>query len=452
MTSSPSPYPKYTSSAVVGLGDIPSHWEERRAKFYLREVDERSRSGMEEQLSVSHLTGVSPRRHRNVTMVAESYSGHKLCRPGDVVVNTMWAWMAALGVSHGTGLVSPSYGVYRPRNPQTFDSAYLDHLLRLPGYASEYRVNSTGVTSSRLRLYADKFLNITLIHPPLEEQQGIVKYLRHVERRVGVAIRAKQRLVSLLDEQRASVIQHAVTCGVPGGTSSPDCWKSLELRRITSLVTSGSRGWAKYYSDSGRWFLQSGNIGRRLSLKLDRVQCVTVPNSTEGVRTRVRVGDLLVCITGAMTGNVGIVQEDPKFPSYVNQHVALIRPRPDLISSGFLGLALHSHSGQQQFKMSEYGGTKQGLGLAEVKSTRVPVPPIDVQAQIERYTAQETRRIESAISHAEREISLLREYQTRLTADVVTGKLDVRAAAAALPDLDPQDPDLTAAYAATRTG
>jgi type I restriction enzyme S subunit len=107
-------YPGYRTARVRWLGEIPAHWGENRAKYFFREVDERSVTGDEELLSVSHTTGVTPRSQKNVTMFkAASYVGHKLARPNDIVINTMWAWMAALGVSKHTGIVSPSYAVYR---------------------------------------------------------------------------------------------------------------------------------------------------------------------------------------------------------------------------------------------------------------------------------------------------------------------------------------------------
>ena len=119
-------YPKYRQARMPWLPRVPDHWDEHRAKVFFHEVDEHSPSGTEELLSVSHLTGVTPRSQKNVTMFkAESYSGHKVCSPGDIVINTLWAWMAALGAARQTGLVSPAYGVYRPRRPDSFNPAYL---------------------------------------------------------------------------------------------------------------------------------------------------------------------------------------------------------------------------------------------------------------------------------------------------------------------------------------
>ena len=127
------PYPDYQDTGHDWLGSVPAHWSLLRAKRLFREVDERSKTGKEELLSVSHLTGVTPRRLKNVTMfMAESNVGHKVCRPGDLVINTLWAWMAALGVTRHTGLVSPAYGVYRPIDGGGILPAYSDHLLRTP--------------------------------------------------------------------------------------------------------------------------------------------------------------------------------------------------------------------------------------------------------------------------------------------------------------------------------
>ncbi|MGL4400229.1 MAG: restriction endonuclease subunit S, partial [Luteolibacter sp.] len=152
------PYPAYQETDERWIGSIPASWRLRRAKFLFREIDERSKTGKEELLSVSHKTGVTPRSQKSVTMfLAESNVGHKICRPQDLVINTLWAWMAALGVSRYTGIVSPAYGVYRPLDPGQLLPRFADLLLRTPMYAAEYQRRSTGVNSSRLRLYAEYF-------------------------------------------------------------------------------------------------------------------------------------------------------------------------------------------------------------------------------------------------------------------------------------------------------
>ena len=440
------PHAAYKDSGQDWLGSIPAHWSLLRAKRLFREVDERSKTGKEELLSVSHLTGVTPRRLKTVTMfMAESNVGHKVCRPGDLVINTLWAWMAALGVTRHVGIVSPAYGVYRPIVGGGILPAYADHLLRTPMYAAEYQRRSTGVNSSRLRLYPEQFLRVPVLVPPLEEQDLIVRFLDWANGRLDRTARGKRKVIALLAEQRRVIITRAVTSGldqaaprmqtgVPWITQLPAHWELLQARRVVSFVTSGSRGWANYYSDDGLIFLQSGNLGRSMSLNLTTIQHVRPPDGAEGERTRVRQHDVLICITGALTGNVAVVDQELSAPAYVNQHVALVRPRQPMIGSRFLAYALHSEAGQSQFKTSEYGGTKQGLGLGDVKSVAVPVPPLDEQGLICSFLDSEVAKFDAAIQILHREIELLREHRTRLTTDVVTGRLDVRAAAAHLPN------------------
>ena len=199
-------------SGIPWLGDIPQHWEVLRAKYIFYEVDERSTSGDEELLSVSHITGVTPRSQKNITMFkAESYVGHKLCRPGDLVVNTMWAWMAALGVSAHTGIISPAYAVYRPRRAEKLVGHYIDGLLRTRPYISNIICRSTGVRASRLRLYPEEFFRLQIILPPATEQQRIVEHIAVETTQLNTALARTEREIGLLREYRTRLIADVVT-------------------------------------------------------------------------------------------------------------------------------------------------------------------------------------------------------------------------------------------------
>ncbi len=208
-------YDRYKDSGVEWLGEIPKHWEVEKGIRYFHETDQRSVTGDEELLSVSHLTGVTPRSEKNITMfLAESNFGLKVCEVGDIAVNTMWAWMAALGVSKYRGIVSPSYSTYRQKKPERFNPTYIDHLLRNEVYKSHYMVNSTGITDSRLRLYPHSFLRLKFICPPREEQDRIVTFLDRKTAEIDALIAKKQRQIDLLYEQKAILINRAVTKGI----------------------------------------------------------------------------------------------------------------------------------------------------------------------------------------------------------------------------------------------
>ena len=200
------------SSGIAWLGDIPAHWEVLRAKYVFREMDERSKTGNEEQLSVSHITGVTPRSQKNITMFkAESYIGHKICRPGDLAVNTMWAWMAALGVSNHDGIISPAYAVYRQRKPQHLLHDFADHLLKIAPYKLNYLSRSTGLRPSRLRLYPDEFFKIQIIIPPKDEQQKALDSIVVETAAINTAITRTEREIALMQEYRTRLTSDIVT-------------------------------------------------------------------------------------------------------------------------------------------------------------------------------------------------------------------------------------------------
>ena len=168
-------------SGIAWLGLIPKHWEVERTKWLFRERDERSETGNEELLTVSHLTGVTPRSEKDVNMFeAETTEGYKVCLAGDLAINTLWAWMGAMGVSAVNGIVSPAYNVYQP-GPRV-EPSFVDALVRMPIFAQEVTRYSKGVWSSRLRLYPEGFFEAFFPVPPLDEQKTIVA---HIARETG---------------------------------------------------------------------------------------------------------------------------------------------------------------------------------------------------------------------------------------------------------------------------
>ncbi len=206
------PHTQLKPSGISWLGTVPDHWEIKRAKFFFHEVDERSESGEEELLSVSHITGVTPRSEKNITMfMAESYEGYKTCRPEDLVINIMWAWMGALGVSEYQGIVSSAYGVYRQKNTNDFFAPYLDYLLRTKSYVAEFTCRSKGVTSSRARMYSDDFFDVPIVRPPHEEQVAIVQHIRHESAAIDAAIAKTKQEIELIKEFRTVLITDCVT-------------------------------------------------------------------------------------------------------------------------------------------------------------------------------------------------------------------------------------------------
>lgn len=198
-------------SGVDWIGEIPKHWEIKRAKYLFDEIDERSVNGDEELLSVSHITGVTPRSEKNVTMIAEDYSGSKTCQQNDLVMNIMWAWMGALGVSDRPGIVSSAYSIYRQKPLNTFNPVYLEWLLKTVGYIEHYNKVSTGLHSSRLRFYSRMFFDMEIGFPCRNEQDQIVADVEMQSNKIDQAVTLQLQQIAKLKEYKTSLINSAVT-------------------------------------------------------------------------------------------------------------------------------------------------------------------------------------------------------------------------------------------------
>jgi type I restriction enzyme S subunit len=205
----------------------------------------------------------------------------------------------------------------------------------------------------------------------------------------------------------------------------PAHWEVKRVMNLSRFVTSGSRGWAEHYTDVGALFLRIGNL-RTASIDLDlsEVQHVTPPPGAEGERTRVHTGDLLISIT-ALIGAVGVVPNGIP-AAFVNQHLALVRFSSKEVHPRWVGYCVLSRVGQEQLRVDLYGGTKDGLGLDDIRSLAVLLPPKEEQGRIVEIIDSVGSHIEALIAKVREAIDRLKEYRTALISSAVTGKIDVR--------------------------
>lgn len=219
-------------STTNWLENLPSQVARERAKVHFQERVQLSETGDEELLTVSHLTGVTRRSEKNVNMImAESHEGYKLVQPNDLVINTMWAWMGAMGVSKEAGLISPAYGIYRPTSGKLLPE-YVDLLVRSKPFVAEATRRSKGIHSSRLRLYPDAFLDMRLPVPTLEQQDSILKQIEARATREDTLVEKNAKATELLREYRTALITAAVTGQIDVDTYGKASTTSAALDRI----------------------------------------------------------------------------------------------------------------------------------------------------------------------------------------------------------------------------
>ncbi|ALQ30845.1 hypothetical protein ATC04_09915 [Arthrobacter sp. YC-RL1] len=415
-------YADMRALALPWATTIPRHWKVKRAKTIMRPVDIRSIRGEEDLLTVSSSRGVIPRSATNVSMFkAETYAGHKLCWPHDLVINSLWAWGRGLGVAKHHGIVSTAYGVYRQHRAE-LDSSYLHELIRSDRFQWELQVRSQGVWKSRLQMTDDRWLDAPLLVPPATEQAAIVKYLDHANARIDKAIAAKSRLIALLNERKA-----AVSASTFRSLDAP----SRELRHVLRKLVDCEHKTAPYVEDGEYWVLRtaavkSGNINwsGAYPTNAESYQAWTqraVPEPGDVIFTR-----------EAPVGEAAMIPAGRKMA--LGQRTVLMKLRDEVMSPQFLVHQIYGGLPQERIALATQGSTVGHFNMDDIGWMRVVVPELAEQQRVVAEIEEVSRESNEVIAKTQREISLLQEFRTRLVADVVTGQVDVRAFAATLPD------------------
>ena len=439
------PYPEYKESEQAWLGRVPRHWPVLPNRALFAEVNEREHPH-EEMLSVTItrgvirqkalLSGTSKKDSSNLDK-----SAYKLVCPRDIAYNKMRAWQGAIGVSELRGIISPAYVVMRLRAERNLPR-YFHHLYRTPHFAKEAERWSYGITSDMWSLRPEHFKMIYTPQPPPEEQAAMVRFLDYANGRLERAIRAKRKVIALLHEQKQAIIHRAVTrglaptvslkpSGIPWLGDIPKHWELWRVSRFARVGNGATPSRAKpTYWDGGTYpWLNSSQVNRGFINSSD--QFVTQAALRECHLPRVPAGSVLVAITGQ--GKTRGMSAVLGMEATINQHIAFITPRVPVASPEFLHLALSAAYLQLRASSEDSGSTKGAITCEDLKRFKIAIPPTPEQKALLRHIQTETRTLNTTVTRLEREIALLREYRTRLVADVVTGKLDVRPAARQLP-------------------
>lgn len=207
------PNVKMKDSGIEWIGEVPEHWEVKRMKDIFFERKELSLTGEEDLLSVSEFYGVARRKDKmnsdeEFESRADSLVGYKICKAHDLVINIMLAWKTGLGISDNDGIVSPAYAVYEGRN---IASHFYHYLLRSGMYVKEFKRHSKGIIDSRLRLYNDRFNNISAIYPPLPEQRAIATYLDDKCAKIDTIVSNLDKQISRYADLKRSLIDEVIT-------------------------------------------------------------------------------------------------------------------------------------------------------------------------------------------------------------------------------------------------
>lgn len=459
MTNDLHPYAAMKDSGILSFGAIPEHWEVRRlrnvAEMRVSTVDKHSKAE-EQPVRLCNYVDVykNDRIRSGMAFLRATAAAGEVVRfrlqPGDVLItkdSESWTdiGVPALVDDSADDLVSGYHLALLRPFPETIVGGYLFRALQSTGVAYQLHVEANGVT--RYGLSHSSIKSVWLPVPSFPEQSAIIRFLDHADRRIRRFIRTKQQLIALLNEQRKSIVHNAFTRGLdptvrlkPSGIAwleqIPEHWEVKRLHQITDperpimygIVLPGPN------VDQGVFIVKGGNCepGR---LRPERLSRTTFEIESRYARSRLAARDIVF----AIRGGVGAAELVPPELAGANltQDAARIAAGTGIHPEWLLH-AVRSPVFREHVRSQVVGATVQGINIRSLKRIELAVPPYDEQRTIAQYATTETDKIMAATQRGLEEIALLREYRTRLIADVVTGKLDVREAAARLPD-EPDD-------------
>jgi len=416
-------YATYKDSGIEWLGEVPSNWIVTRNKDIFFERGSLSQSGDEMLLTVSHITGVTRRSEKNVNMfMAETMEGYKHCKTGDLIINTMWAWMGALGTAREDGICSPAYGVYAPRNGMPYSHRYFDYLYRTPKAVSEMTRNSKGIVSSRLRLYPKDFFQISTALPDCFEQTAIATYLDKKTAQIDREVDLLSKKTIHYGLLRQSLINELVTRGLDKSTPMkdsgvewigdvPEGWNIFRVKDLASSINGGA--FKDDLVDSGLPIIKI----QQLTLNNEATDFCDPKSSKLKSGNLLKAGDLVFSWSTLIAPFIYKGKD-----AALNQHIFKITH------------SHRTHRGWLFYKLSQsvsrllvfaHGSTMQHILKSDFDNLEIETPPLAEQVAIATYLDEKTAQIDRIVSAVNSKIEKLKDLRKALISDAVTGKITV---------------------------
>lgn len=431
------PYAEYKESEIPWAPALPLNWGKERAKRLFTKMQRPVRP--EDDVVTCFRDGmVTLRKNRRLRGFTEAtvFSGYQGIRKGDLVIHGMDAFAGAIGVSDSDGKGTPGYNVCKP-GPGVVASYYA-HTVREMSRAQWILALAKGIrersTDFRYEMFGNQFVPL----PPPDEQTAIVRFLDHANRKIDGFIRAKRKLIGLLNEQKQAIIHRAVTrglhpdvplkpSGIPWLGDIPQHWEAKRIKYLLREVDNRS----------------TTGLEPLLSMRMHHGLVVFSEHFTRPPQAASLVGFKIVkprqfVVNRMQAGNGVIFPSCLSITGLVSPDYAVFDPIAD-VNVDYLGELFRSRTLRVKFRSESKGLSTGTSGFMRLYNDRfgaihIPLPPREEQEAILKGIEDQSKDLTTAISRTEREIALMQEYRTRLTADLVTGKLDVREAAAKLPE------------------
>lgn len=419
-------YTDYRTPTIPWLDSVPSHWDERRAK-YLYSKTNRPALETDDVITCFRDGQVTLRKNRRTTGFTESLKeiGYQHIEKGDLVIHVMDAFAGAVGVADADGKGTPVYSVCIPlEDINNYYYAYIIREMARNGFIqSLYRGIRERSSDFRFEVFAAQILPV----PPRKEQDQIVLYLDWQSSQINKLINTKREQIALLEEKRRSFTFFAVTQGLNKSAkkapsdiywldSVPAQWGSYSVAQLFKPVKTKNTG----MQEKNLLSLSYGRIKRR---DINATEGL-LPESFEGYNI-IEANDIVLRLTDLQNDQKSLRTGLSRERGIVTSAYLTIRNISDN-SPEYLQLVLHAFDLTKGFYNYGASGVRQGLNWDALKSLKLPVPPPTEQIDIVCAVNEEYSLIDSVIAAIQKEIDALAEYKTRLISDVVTGQIDIR--------------------------
>jgi type I restriction enzyme S subunit len=430
-------YSSYISSKTLWQNEIPSHWQETELRMLF--ADNKNKNiGLVERNLLSLSYGKLKRKDiDNATgLVPASFEGYQIIDEGFIVLRFTDLQndkkSLRVGYVEEKGIITSAYIGLAPK--ADIHSKYYYYQLHFLDKIKYFYNLGGGVRQS---LAYKEFGRETVLIPPKEEQTAIARFLDYKLAKINRFIQKKKQLIKLLNEQKAAIINQAVTKGLDPNAKMKDSgiewlgeipkhWEVRKLKYVANCFPSNIDKHSK--EDEKQVRLCNYTDVYKNDYITDSMDLMLATATDEQIeKFTLLQGDVIITKDSETANDIAV-------PAYVKEpltnvvcgyHLSVLRPYATLYGE-FLFRVLQCKEINIQFEVRSNGVTRVGLGVYDLKNAKIPVPPINEQSQIVEFISKETSTIYTTISKIEKELALTEEYKTAMIAEAVTGKIDVR--------------------------
>lgn len=428
------PYTKYKPSNIAWLGDIPEHWEVRKLKYSILVNQHRNFDKEESSFSKIALENIESKTGKLLKVVTIPFEGvGTIFKKGDVLFGKLRPYLAKVAAPNFEGNCVNEILVLSP-NKNMWETDFLKYRILSSDFI---KIVDDSTYGSKMPRASWSFIGgLKVSSPPLEEQTAIANFLDYKLAKIDRFIQKKKQLIKLLNEQKAGIINDAVTKGLnpnakmkPSGIEwlgdIPEHWEVVKLIGVCDLVRGNSSFKKDELLSSGKYVaLQYGKTYK--VNEVDENYQFYVNDEFYKVSQIVNYGDVIFISTSETVKDLGhSVFYNRNDLGLLGGEQILLRPKINLVSGKYL--CYSSKMFAKELKKYATGVKVYRFNISDLKTVYTSVPPFQEQQQIVSYIEQETAQINAVIQTIEKEIALTQEYRVALIAEAVTGKIDVRA-------------------------